>query len=54
MMEASNSAANDAPASSHMCQISAKPNTSDRPEITTPAPVLAGMWMGWKPVSGRW
>ena len=45
--------ANESAASGHMCQISAKPQTNESTESTTPEPVFSGMWMAWKPDSGR-
>ncbi|MNY74770.1 hypothetical protein D3C86_2138760 [compost metagenome] len=52
-MEISTTAANDTPATSHMCQIMAKPNSVATMAMTKPAPVFLGMWMDLNPATGR-
>ncbi|MNR45984.1 hypothetical protein D3C85_1648930 [compost metagenome] len=54
MIEISTTAANDTPATSHICQIIAKPNSVATMEITKPEPVFLGMCRALKPASGRW
>src|SRR3974390_2395702 len=53
MIAARIKAANDTPHRSHMCQIRPNPQAVLSMASTNPAAVFFGIWIGWKPCSGR-